>query len=100
MVKEKKFNGNVISRRFETMMPLDVFAGITRFAKENAGTGLGKFDYSVALRILLERNSYYEVVSEIQEDLLRLQAQVNELTNKLNVPQPAKNESKVKTFGN
>ena len=81
------------------MMPLDVFAGITRFAKENAMTGLGKFDYSVALRILLERNDYYEVVSDIQEDLLRLQAQVNELTNKLNVPQPEKNESTVKTFG-
>lgn len=106
MVKEKKIMGNTISRKFETMMPLDVFANFTTFAKANAGTGLGKFDFSVALRILLERNTYYEVVSELQEDILDLQSQINglrsEISNKLNKEVESKDVNKnrdVKTFG-
>jgi len=110
MVKEKIINGNEISRSFNTMMPLDVIADLTRFAKQNAMTGLGKWDYSVALRILLERNTYYEVVSELQDDIISLQAQFNELQHKLNNmnaetkdgtdKSDKSSQSKVKTFGN
>lgn len=84
MVKEKVINGNVVSRRFETMFPIDVIAEFTNFAKHNAGTGLGKFDYGVALRILLERNNYYEVVSCLEEDILDLQSQIHEIKKQLN----------------
>lgn len=103
MAKEKIMNGNVISKKFETMLPLDVSADLTRFAKVMASTGLGKFDYGVALRILLERNNYYEVVSELQTEFFELQAQFNELKhqfNKLNKEDNSEKKQSSVTFRN
>lgn len=78
MAKEKKVNGNVISRRFSTMMPLDVLIDFTKFAKEYTGTGMGKFDYSVALRVLLERSKTMEKIEELEEQLMIMEMKIKE----------------------
>lgn len=78
MAKEKKENGNVISRRFSTMMPLDVLIDFTKFAKETTKTGLGKFDYSVALRILLDRSKIQEKIDSLEDHIDMLEMKINE----------------------
>ena len=47
------------------MLPLTVFAGLTKFAKEEACSGVGKFDYGLAIKLLLERNETYKKMEEI-----------------------------------
>jgi hypothetical protein len=62
------------SKRLETWMPLDVFENLTAFAKAWAGTGLGKFDYSVAIRILLLRSQMLDRLDEFEERLEKLES--------------------------
>ncbi len=93
MVKEKRIEGNVISRKFSTMLPLDVFADLTRFAKRYSGTGLGKFDYGVALRLLLERNNFMERIEALEEYVENLKEMIQ------SKPQETPKETKSITFG-
>ena len=91
-MKEKKQQNNVISRQFTTMLTLDVLADLTIFAKQYAGTGLGKFDFGVALRILLDRSDYLSKVEELEDRLTILEEHINK-ESKQNKPDT------VNTFG-
>lgn len=93
MAKEKTLNGNIISRRFSTMMPLDVFADLTRYAKRHAGTGLGKFDFCVALRQLLEKSKWSERMDDLEQYIAEVEAKTEQPK-----PEPVKEELP-KTFG-
>lgn len=87
-MKEQTINGSV-SRKFESMMPLDVYKRFLIFAKENSVTGLGKWDFSVALRMLLDRSDFYE-------NYLRLESRLENLEKTKKVEQES---DEPKTFG-
>ena len=95
MAKEKKIQGSVISRRFTTMLPLDVIADLTRFTEKNTLTGLGKYDYGVALRILLNRAEHEERIIDLENAVIELQGRLNGEIIELK-----EEEQEVKTFGN
>ena len=60
------------------MLPLDVFIAFTEFAKKYSGTGLGKFDYGVALRILLEKSKMDDRISELEDQLTIMEMRMKE----------------------
>lgn len=97
MAKEKRLNGNIISRRFSTMLPLDVFVGLTNFAKQHTQTGLGKFDYGVALRILLNGNNFAERLDDLEQYIAEVEAKTQQPKPE-SKPEPVKEEGP-KTFG-
>ena len=61
------------SRRLSTMVPLEVFQELTRFAKEEASTGLGHFDYGIAIKLLLERSEVYKRLNNIETKLKEIE---------------------------
>lgn len=61
------------------MMPLDVYKDLTVFAKGSAGTGLGKFDYSVAIRILLDKAKIYEKILDLEADIMSLEVRMSQV---------------------
>lgn len=85
-----------IARKFTTMMSLDVLADLTKFAKDNSDNGLGKFSYTVAIRILLERAKFYEMYEVMEERLTELEAYVSEIGNR---SEKKKETKEVGTFG-
>lgn len=91
---------NEISRKLQTMIPLDVYADLNKLARKFSFTGLGKIDYGVTLRFLIEKYDEYELVYkkliEQDERLMYLESRIDELTN----PSNQKSKSnEVKTFG-
>jgi hypothetical protein len=71
-------NGNIVSKKLETMLPLDVFVNLTKFAKLYAGTGLGKWDYGVALRFLLLKAEMTDYINNLDERLTLLEERLGE----------------------
>jgi hypothetical protein len=72
-----------VSKKLSTMLPLDVFNGLTQFAKQYALTGMGKFDYGVAIRILLLKSEYadriYSLDKRIDELDYKEEPKINEI---------------------
>lgn len=64
-----KEENNYVSRKFETMLPLDVFNDFQEYTLKVTKTGLGKFDYGVALRSLLEKAKIIEAIAEIRGEI-------------------------------
>lgn len=60
------------------MLPLDVLVDFTKFAKKYTKTGLGKFDYGVALRFLLERSNTEDRISELEDQIIILEMKIKE----------------------
>ena len=83
---------DIVSRKLETMIPLDVYKGLNNFAKVMTKTGLGKYDYGVAIRILLQRSDILEAVNLLMQDIQMLREEVSLLREK-------PKEEEVKTFG-
>lgn len=48
-------NEQLVSRRLNTMLPADVFYEIESYCKRISLTGMGKWDYGVGLRSLLDK---------------------------------------------
>ena len=71
-------NSEVI-RKLDTWLPLDVYKRLLSFSKENASTGLGKFDYGVAIRILLDRSKMMEYFDILNERIEILELELNKL---------------------
>lgn len=96
--KMEENNSNEISRKLETMLPLDVFQRLTEFAKREARTGLGKFDYGVAIRILLNRAEIFELLNNLLCRIEILEGRVTDIENF--IQNMLKNrEEGIKTFG-
>ena len=55
------------------MLPLGVFQELTRFAKSEVQTGLGKFDYGLAIKLLLERNNINTRLDKIENQLNKME---------------------------
>lgn len=83
-----------VSKKLNTFLPLDVFMGLTDFCKENAQTGLGKFDFGVGIRILLQRSRIFEGLEVLNERMNQLEVKIAELETK-EVPETVK---EIKTF--
>ena len=79
------------------MLPLGVLIEFTKFARKWTSTGLGKFDYGVALRILLDRNQKFEQLEELFDRINELEERMSYMNNPSN-KQKVKKEG-VKTFG-
>ncbi len=96
-------NKNEVNRKMVTWLPMDVFGKFNKFAKENTITGLGKFDYGVALGMLLDRSEYYDMYEALEQRMTELEDYVRILGNK-NSPSSEKSKRKdrneVDTFGN
>lgn len=69
---------NTIVKKLNTWLPLDVFEALTEFAKQNAGTALSKYDYGVAIRILLLKSMYADHLFELDERVSRLETKTQE----------------------
>ena len=65
-----------LDKKFTTWMPVRVFKRLNDFAKNNAMTGLGKFDYSIALSMLLDRADYYELYEALEQRVEELEEYV------------------------
>ena len=87
MEEEKE---EVVSRGLDTMLPLDVHKNLTEYAKLFTKTGLGKWDYGVAIRSLLEKASILSLVNILAERVANLEERLNKLEGK---------KKKVRTFG-
>lgn len=62
-----------VSKELRTMLPADVHKSLTVYAQIVSKTGLGKWDYGVAIRSLLEKAELYEVMVEILARLDKLE---------------------------
>ena len=65
---------NNVSKYLGTWLPLDVYESFNAFAKQYARTGLDKFDYGVAIRILLMKSMYADMVYSLNERISKLEA--------------------------
>ena len=63
---------------FKTMLPLDVKMRLIAYAKEHALTGMGTWDFGVALRKLLDMNELSLVLNQIIIKLNQLEEKVYE----------------------
>lgn len=89
---------NEISKKLETMLPLDVYQRLTEFAKREAKTGLGKFDYGVAIRILLNRAEIFELITNLLYRIETIESRLNDI--EIYIQEQMKNkEEGVQTFG-
>jgi hypothetical protein len=81
------------SYRLNTMLPFDVFTEFIRFCKDNAMTGLSRWDFGVGLRILLMKAKYADMLYDMDKRISLLES--NKETNN----QPEVEPKTVKTFG-
>lgn len=84
-----------ISRKLETMIPLDVHQGLTSFARSMTKTGLGKYDYGVAIRILLERAETLKAFEILSQRITDMESKLEKLEQEEEKP-----KEEVSTFGN
>lgn len=92
---EEEFKENetdTISKELRTMIPADIHIMLTDYAKAVAKTGLGKWDYGVAIRLLLEKARTYDMIAA-------LWSEVNELKELIHSQGSFDENSVVKTFG-
>lgn len=68
----KQEDNNVIGYRLSTVIPMEVFIGLLEFAKKEVMTGVGNFDFGLAIKLLLERN-------KINTKLDNLELEINKL---------------------
>ena len=71
---------NKVIKKLETYLPIDLFEELKDFATKNTETAFGKFDFGVALRILLLKSYYTDI---LLENLSRLEGKVNMLENEI-----------------
>jgi hypothetical protein len=71
---------NKVIKKLETYLPMDLFEELKDFAKKNTETAFGKFDFGVALRILLLKSYYTDI---LLENLSRLEGKVGMLENEI-----------------
>lgn len=69
--------GNTISKKLSTWLPLDVHRGLTEFAKVHALTGLDKFDYGTAIRILLMKSEMCDRWFELKDKIDELESKID-----------------------
>lgn len=73
---EDKIDSQTV-KRLNTWLPLGVFNELTRFAKTNAGTALEKFDYGVAIRILLMKSTYADLIYGLNKRMDEIEGKIN-----------------------
>ncbi len=87
---------NEISKKLVTWLPMDVYFELLDFAKRNTTTGLGKFDFGVAIRLLLQKSKIMDGLEIINERINQLEIALHELQDK---PEEESDSNEVKTFG-
>lgn len=87
---------NEISKKLVTWLPMDVYFDLLDFAKKNTLTGLGKFDFATAIRLLLQKSRTMDGLELLNERLNELEVAIHELQNK---PVQETDSNEVKTFG-
>ena len=80
----------LVSKGLETMLPADVHIALTKYAKEVSKTGLGKWDYGVAIRNLLRDSQILSLMGLLGDKIMELEERMKELE---------KEEKGVKTMG-
>jgi hypothetical protein len=68
---------NEISKRMNTWLDVRVFNELTEFCKSNP-SGLGKWDYSNGIRILLMKSQYADTIFEMNKRIDELEAQLKD----------------------
>jgi len=80
-VEEEEQIENTISRELRTMLPYQVWKDLTEFAKACTKTGLGKWDYGVAVRLLLENSNNIAFYQQVSIKMIELENRIAELEN-------------------
>lgn len=75
-----------VSKRLNTWLPVRVFNELTEFAKANAGTAMEKWDYGVAIRILLMKSTYADLIFEMNKKIDEIESKINN-QSKTEVPE-------------
>ncbi len=71
----------VVSKELKTMLPIDVHHALTEYAKAVSKTGLGKWDYGVAIRSLLEQTQNLGSINFLATKVLELEERIDSLEN-------------------
>lgn len=82
----------VISKELRTMIPAATHHALQEFAKRITQTGLGKWDYGVAIKILLERSQIFELIGIAFRKIAELETRLAKFEGK---PE----EKSILTFG-
>jgi len=85
-------NENEVSRKLETMIPMDVYKRLLAFAQDNTSTAFGKWDFGVAIKILLDRSDMMVSLDNLNERVEIMELELNKL-------KAQKREGSVATFG-
>ena len=89
-----------VSKKLSTWLALDVYYGLVEFAKQNTLTGLGKFDFSTAIRILLQKSKVFDGLEVLNQRMNEIELRLHELENKnIDIPKESSDTFEVKTLG-